>query len=80
MNPDLFKMMIEKQQEWRDQFMKNKHSKRIIQTITNRKYKSKGNKNMEQIHQDLVELGLLEEITLTQTESGNLCFESLYGK
>ncbi len=80
MNSELFKLMVEKQNEWRDQYYANKKDKRIIRTICNRKYKSKGNKELEEIHNSLIELGLLEEVLLRQTHSGELCYDALYGK
>ncbi len=78
MDPDLFKLMVEKQGEWRRQYYENQKTKRIIRTICNRKYKSKGNKGLEEIRDSLKHY--LDEIVLNQTQSGELCFESLYGK
>lgn len=80
MNSDLLKLMIEKQNEWRKQYYADKTNKQIIRTICNRKYKSKGNKGLEEIHKSLSETGVLEEIILSQRESGELCYDSLDGK
>ena len=78
MDPDLFKLMVEKQGEWRRQYYENQKTKKIIRTICNKKYKSKGNKGLEEIRDSLKDY--LDEMVLNQTHSGDLCFESLYGK
>lgn len=78
MNEDLFKLMIENQALWRRQYYENKKTKRIIRTICNRKYKSKGNKSLEEIRDSLK--GYLDEMVLNNSQSGELFFESLYGK
>ena len=75
MNPDLFKLMVEKQGEWRRQYYENQKTKKIIRTICGRNYKIKG---LEEIRDSLK--GYLDEMVLNQTQSGDLCFESLYGK
>lgn len=76
----LFKLMVEKQNEWRKQYYANKRNKHIIKTVCNRRYKSKGNKNMEEIKNALLEMGFLDELILKESGSGELCYESLYGK
>jgi hypothetical protein len=80
MDKYLFQLMVEKQNEWRRQYYANKRNKHIIKTVCNKKYKSKGNRNVSDIHQSLLELGFLDEVILTQTHSGELCYESIYGK
>lgn len=73
MNSELFKRMIEKQNEWRNQFYADKKTRQLIRTICNRKYKSKGNQELEEIHKSLLEMGFLEDVTLVEREYGNLC-------
>lgn len=80
MDTELFKLIVQKHNEWRRQYNEDKNNKKIIQRICNRRYKSKGNKEMRDIHNSLVELGFLEEVILHQTHSGELCYESIYGK
>jgi hypothetical protein len=80
MDSDLFKYLIEQQNIWRKQYYADKKTKRIIRTICNRKYQSKGNKDIENIHKSLVEMGFLEEVKLIHTHSGELCYDILYGK
>jgi hypothetical protein len=78
MNQELFKLMVEKQNEWRNQYYADKQTKKIIKTICNRKYKSRGNKRLEEIRDTLKDY--LDEMVLKNSQSGELCFESLYGK
>jgi hypothetical protein len=78
MDTDLFKLMLEKQKEWRDQYYADNKAKKIIRTITNRKYKSKGNKSIDEINESLK--GVLDEVIITQRETGELCYDSLYGR
>lgn len=80
MNTELFQLIVEKQNEWRKQYYANKRTKRVIRTICNRKYKSKGNQDISDIHKSLLDGGFLEEVILRQTHSGELCYESIYGR
>ena len=80
MNSELFKMIVEKQTEWRRRFNANKQTNLIIRTICNRKYKSKGNKELEEIHKSLVDLGYLEEVDLVEQTDGDMCYQSVYHK
>lgn len=80
MQSELFKMIIEKQNVWRKQYHANKKDKQIIRTICNRKYKSKGNKELREIHKSLVNLGFLDEVELVEQTNGNMCYESIYHK
>jgi hypothetical protein len=81
MNTELFTMILNKQIQWRQEYYANKKDKRIIRTIYNRKYKSKGNKDINEIHKVLVDMGFLEDqLTMIQQQDGNLCYDSLYGK
>lgn len=80
MNQDKFRRMLFKQMEWRKQYEAEQQTKHIITTICNRRYKSKGNQNAEAIKQSLIELGNLEEIVIHHTETGDLCFDSIYRK
>jgi hypothetical protein len=58
----LFKLMVEKQNELRKQYYENKKRKMLMKVIRNRKYKSKGNKDAEDINKALIEMGFIEEI------------------
>jgi hypothetical protein len=78
MDGDLFKLMLQEQQTLRQQYYANQKTKNIIRTICNRKYKSKGDKGLEEIRESLK--GYLDEMILNNSQSGDLCFESLYGK
>ena len=80
MNSELFKLMVEKQSEWRRQYYENKRNQKIIRTICNRKYKSKGDNSFDEIYNSLLQTGLVEEVVLEQTQSGELCFNTLYEK
>ena len=81
MDSDLFQLILKKQNEWRNQYYANKKRKNIITVICNRKYKSKGNKDVHEIHKSLLQLGFLEEDAILQQRfSGELCYDSLYGK
>jgi hypothetical protein len=74
MDGDLFKLMLQEQQTLRQQYYANEKTKNIIRIICNRRYKSRGNKTLEEIRDSLK--GYLDEMVLNQ----DLCFESLYGK
>jgi hypothetical protein len=80
MDFDLFKTMIKMQNQWRDEYHADKRTRHIIRTIANRKYLSKGRKGVDEIRKSLEEGGYLEELILTQNQSGELCFDYLYGK
>lgn len=77
MHSELFKMIVDKQLEWRRRYNSNKKTTQIIRTICNRKYKSKGNKELKEIHKSLLDLGFLEEVKLDEREFGNLCDSSI---
>lgn len=80
MDSEKFRELIEKQCELRRQYNADKKTKQIIKTICNRKYKSKGNKGLEEIHKSLMDMGFLQEIQLIHTQSGELCYDNLYGR
>lgn len=80
MDTETFKLIVGKQNEWRKQYYANKIRKNIVTVICNRKYKSKGNKDINEIYKSLVEMGFLEDAILQHRISGDLCHECLLGK
>ncbi len=75
-NTDLFKLMVQKQSEWKKQYYENQKAKRLIRIICNRRYESKSHQTLEQIHQELERLGFLEEVILIE-EKGNKYYEPI---
>ena len=53
----LLKEIIENQGKWCAIVTNDKKRQRLLKTILNRKYKSKGNRSEEQIKQDLLDAG-----------------------
>lgn len=80
MDTEAFKLIVENQNEWRKQYYANKIRKNLVTVICNRKYKSKGNKDINEIYKSLIELGFLEDAILQHRISGDLCYNSLVGK
>ncbi len=80
MDIELFKLMLEKQKEWRNQYYANRKRKNVISVICNRKYKSKGDKDIQEIYDSLVEMGYLEDAIYLHKFSGDICHECLLGK
>jgi hypothetical protein len=70
MNSELFKLMLQEQQTLRKQYYANEKSKKIIRTICNRRYKSKGDKGLEEIKESLK--GYVDEMVLNNSQSGDL--------
>jgi len=75
-NTELFKLMVQKQSEWKKQYYENQKAKRLIRIICNRRYESKSHHTLEQIQKELERLGFLEEVTLIE-ENGNKYYEPI---
>lgn len=69
-NTELFKLMVQNQNEWRKQYYQNQKTKQVIRVICNRRYKSKSHHTLEQIQKELKQLGLLDEVTVIEEETG----------
>ena len=69
-NTELFKLMVQKQSEWKKQYYENQKAKRLIRLICNTRYESKSHHTLKQIEKELERLGFLEEVTLIE-ENGN---------
>ena len=76
MNMELFNSIINNQTKWRREYFENRNKKMLIRRICNKKYKSKGNKNINQINKFFLENGL-EEIEIIERQEGNLVFETI---
>ena len=76
MNMELFNSIINNQTKWRREYFENRNKKMLIRRICNRKYKSKGNKNINEINKFFLENGL-EEIEIIERQEGNLVFETI---
>lgn len=74
-NTELFKLMVEKQNEWRKHYYETQKAKHLIRVICNRRYKSKSHHTLEQIHKELERLGFLEEVILIEESNGNKYYE-----
>lgn len=80
MDTETFKLIVENQDKWRKQYYENKLRKNVISVICGRKYKNRGNKNVKEIYDALVEMGYLEDAIYLNKFSGDICHEYLLGK
>jgi len=76
-NTELFKLMVEKQNEWAKQYHQKQKAKHLIRVICNRRYESKSHHSLEQIKQELERLGFLEEVILIEESNGNKYYEPI---
>lgn len=74
-NTELYKLMVQKQNEWRKQYYQNQKTKQAIRIICNRRYKSKSHHTLERIQHELEQLGFLDEVTLIEEDNGNKYYE-----
>jgi hypothetical protein len=53
MNETFFKFIVENQDKWRNEYYANKKKQTQISIIQRRRYKSRGNKTLEEIQKSL---------------------------
>ena len=77
MNHELFRDLILNQAEYARQYRSNKKKQHLIRTIKNSRYKSKGNRDLNDIRKALAELGVLYEVQMIENVSDNLVDETI---
>jgi hypothetical protein len=77
MNNESFRDLILNQAEYARQYRSKKKKEHLIKTIKNSKYKSKGNRSLNEIREALAKLGVLYEIQTVENTAENVVDETI---